>query len=518
MLRVSNNNKCGCDDSVTKLKFDIILVGSGLSALYTCYNLVKKKPYLRICVLEREDYLGGKICTNREGCDFGPMRFFPSIHPRFEKLVKKLNVPVYPVNLYTGDMILRGQKYEISEPVEKTSEKYHLTTKDNIMTDEFGGEFANAIHLDVLNSKTNKFSKLKKAYRDVLLNRKNELSETLRPPEYRENLVKELSNINYRNEITCENANKDDKLAMSEDLYNYFTDTNSYSDIWSEDICFAEGLLLSNSTQGVTDQYFVRNGMQTVVSKLVAEIQNICSNVYFILNSNVVLIKKDKEKTAVSFINTKSNKESEAVCDHLFLCYGYEIFDRIPIYINNSISRYNSIRDFYNQNISKISLFKIFLHFKTPFWGSLRGKTILSSNLNQLYFYSQNVLLFYMVGEDADIYRGYFSKAHQHEFVRFDSLSDDISDIIIQRLNLITFPNYTNTKDLKIPDKICWKYWEYGSGLWNTNSQRKNSDYSKMMFPFGKKAQIAYLNCDISFNHGWMEGCLEIVDKYFQIY
>jgi len=46
------------------MSFDIIVIGGGIAGLYTTYNLLKKNPYLNIALIEKENYLGGRIYTD----------------------------------------------------------------------------------------------------------------------------------------------------------------------------------------------------------------------------------------------------------------------------------------------------------------------------------------------------------------------------------------------------------------------------------------------------------------------
>jgi monoamine oxidase len=43
--------------------YDIIIIGCGISGLNTAYQLLSKKPYLKILLLEKNNYLGGRIKT-----------------------------------------------------------------------------------------------------------------------------------------------------------------------------------------------------------------------------------------------------------------------------------------------------------------------------------------------------------------------------------------------------------------------------------------------------------------------
>lgn len=45
--------------------YDIIIIGSGISGLNTAYKLLKEKKDLKILILEKNDYIGGRIKTER---------------------------------------------------------------------------------------------------------------------------------------------------------------------------------------------------------------------------------------------------------------------------------------------------------------------------------------------------------------------------------------------------------------------------------------------------------------------
>ena len=46
--------------------YDIIIIGGGISGIYTMYNLKKKYPKLKVLLLEKEDRFGGRIYTHFE--------------------------------------------------------------------------------------------------------------------------------------------------------------------------------------------------------------------------------------------------------------------------------------------------------------------------------------------------------------------------------------------------------------------------------------------------------------------
>lgn len=204
----------------------------------------------------------------------------------------------------------------------------------------------------------------------------------------------------------------------------------------------------------------------------------------------------------VYFGDVQKNVIHRLETSKIFLCFPFGVFETVPIYENKCLSSYLKIQNIYKQHLANSSVLRIFVQVSDPFWGKLRGKTILSSIFNQLYFYSQDSLLLYLVGEDADIYQAYFGAGFQKDFMNFDSLSQKLKKLLAARLHSLT--KYYTTQNV-VPSKICWRYWPNGSVFWITNRNRTTDVYQQLMYPLGKDSDIVYLNCDISFNHGWLE-------------
>lgn len=83
--------------------YDVIIIGGGISGLYTAYNLLKKhktknnKNNLKLLLVESNDYLGGRIYTNEEhNYEAGAARFHDK-QKRMIKLIKELNLEEHMV-------------------------------------------------------------------------------------------------------------------------------------------------------------------------------------------------------------------------------------------------------------------------------------------------------------------------------------------------------------------------------------------------------------------------------------
>ena len=82
------------------MQLDTVIIGGGITGLYTCYQLLKQKgPGHKIALFEKSERFGGRIETiEMDGflAEFGPMRF--------EKKRSTASYEPYP-GIKTGNML-----------------------------------------------------------------------------------------------------------------------------------------------------------------------------------------------------------------------------------------------------------------------------------------------------------------------------------------------------------------------------------------------------------------------------
>jgi monoamine oxidase len=75
--------------------YDTIVVGGGIAGLYTAYSLLKRTPDMRLVILEKRGYLGGRVYTyHGDGAmvvEAGAGRF-SNHHKRLRKLIRELHL------------------------------------------------------------------------------------------------------------------------------------------------------------------------------------------------------------------------------------------------------------------------------------------------------------------------------------------------------------------------------------------------------------------------------------------
>jgi len=168
------------------MDYDIIIVGSGISGLYTTYKLLKKNKNLKILIIEKNNYNGGRIKTYKKNINNIKYQFeegagrFNTNHHLFLKLLKTLNLSneiiklnvntiFIPSTNYDKKMLNKNCFYYINKVIKKsknvsysTLQKYNfeeyakkiLNKKQwKLVTDSYGyyGELINMNAFDAIN-------------------------------------------------------------------------------------------------------------------------------------------------------------------------------------------------------------------------------------------------------------------------------------------------------------------------------------------------------------------------------
>ena len=85
--------------------YDTIIIGGGIGGLYSAYKLLKKNNKLNILLLEKNNYLGGRIKTFRKNINNHDYQFeegagrFNNFHKLLFKLLKELNLDKYIIKI-----------------------------------------------------------------------------------------------------------------------------------------------------------------------------------------------------------------------------------------------------------------------------------------------------------------------------------------------------------------------------------------------------------------------------------
>jgi len=109
-----------------KMVYDFIIVGMGITGIYTAYKLNQAYPNRKILCIESSKRYGGRIRTkhlNKIPIDMGAFRYSPSSHLEVEKLVQQFSILTQPLDIErettphfkVDDAIAAAQSIPISE-------------------------------------------------------------------------------------------------------------------------------------------------------------------------------------------------------------------------------------------------------------------------------------------------------------------------------------------------------------------------------------------------------------------
>lgn len=446
-------------------KYEIILVGAGVSNAYLSYLLKQKYPKLKILVIEKTNRVGGRTLSMESDGDLatddyvkdelGAMRLFKvdEMKPLID-LIEKLGLTLQPVGLDESQNFFyyQDKKYLKSEfklPNGDSVSKFQKDTLNNFRAD-----------YEERNQKT--FT-TEDAYDDEFL-RNHSLSQYYKKYNH---------------------ATTDEILQI----------INAYSgyDFYPNDVqaCVSIANFLDS-----TDQYYVKEGIDQIAKRLFEK-----ANVEFMLNTEVRKITKEHDYKIVNTVDANGNVKK---FKSKFISLSGST-SQVQSIISNEIISENRI------NMCKYSkgipLFKAFLQFseENKWWGEntnfKEGKTTTDLDIRQLHYYDYEDILIY----NSSIY------------------ATKLNNLF--RTNLKTATNKVLSDIRKIhgdniPDPeskfTLYKYWPEGSHKWKIGADILEFE-KEILNGIKDNSNIFIVGDAFSRYQGWIIGAFGTANKVFDL-
>lgn len=496
------------DTSVTPDEtIDYVIVGAGITGAYLARRLSVSFPDKKILVLEKEAHIGGRLHSNTEAnnaqatfaAEFGGMRLFPSIHPRVAHLLNLLGLTTMEVPYVSDTGVHYGRSHVFNN-------NNLFPTTDNVyfVDDNEKGKDVNTLITDNIENIIN-------AYKPSFTNnfdlstRRDLFQSSLSMRDFKETVV------NGTNKISNEN-------------WIRFCEISGYPGLFNSPMSFVCGAaeLLSLSNQN-SSQHCVVNGYQQAPQQLLQTFsatsyneivdKNMGSNRNILYSASLSKFEINQDKTVRLQLADESNNIYQIDTKNLYICTPANSISTILGFPTNFTEQ------IHNQLVP-LPLFKIFLYYDTNWWTSLgisSGRSTTDLNINQLWFYSNNLLLTYAIGDNATYWANKLPYAQQMNFI--DVNSSNLGALIAE---LIT--NYSKMFPtagvIPTPTKFAWAYWNNGCSVWsafdlnNFDKTPKTDIQRELLYPLPQNDNVCYLNNDISLNQGWVEGSIELVDDF----
>lgn len=487
-------------------EIDMVVIGGGITGTYLARRLTRQFPLSKILLIEKSDRIGGKLLSSYLGpgensygtaLEYGGMRIFPSIQPRITKLIdlldlKKVEVPYsVPKNLFSG----RSRTFTNNELFPKTEEVYFVDESEK-----------NEVVFNTINN--NIYAKFQEYSVDP-------------SPLYEPRVIAfknpGLSGLCFHSEVTK------GVTPISTENYRRYADITGYTSLFFGSGNYA-ALAYENISLNSFDatQYFVKGGYQQVPIGCVDTFTSISlsnlKNKRNIANSSILM-----NTELLNFTRTSDNKVQLTVSNgsENVTFKSKKLFVTVPIDKLNSIGGFPS--GYYNKFeplLRKLPLFKIFMQYDQSWWDSdnfnfSTGRNTTEMPINQVWFYNENTLMVYAVGQDAEFWGPQLTSLEQVGLIDVSSPYPSFLSYLMSFVKTV-FKDYI---DVPFPNRIGWKYWTTGGCFWN-NLDVDFPDKSiydietEMINVFGEAGNVNYISNDISLNQGWTEGSIEIVDQF----
>lgn len=505
---------------------DNFVIGAGIGGTYLSSRLINAFPNKSLLLVDKlNDYGGLQTSSKIQGTniyiDLGPIRFYPSIHPRISNLVEKLNIPIieYLPNSDGQVYYLRGKKFNNDSNIFTNSEEVYnidnyeknenpFDTLTNNIQDILNNEFGENIDLSLLENRINLFKNKKLS---------NSVFQTL-----------------SQQELSQENWNRIQDMLGYNDLLsvkiNFITDALEFVSLSSKN---AIQYRLENGYSSLTKEIAIKNKLNKIffndlnkldfnIHKYNTLFNSAVSNVTY---SNIL----KKWIIKICNVNVNSPEDISYSTNNYKTIYADTIYSTIPLlYLKNIHNFSNEYLNICENSFVNFQIMRIYIRFEGDNdWLSQRnigfGKSITTLNGAQLIHYANNILMFYAFNTQGSKLFGLLPDNIQ---IQKDMITPDniIHGPLIDECRIIISKTYDiNDSDIPNINGIAYASWIHpircfsGRNLQNLKNESLYDTLMKIMFPYGMNGKFYILENNTSFNAAWCEGSLEIVDFFFNL-
>jgi monoamine oxidase len=458
--------------------YDVVILGGGIGGIYTVYKLNRCSPHLKILLLEKENYLGGRVFTVHQGdvvAEAGAGRFGDN-HRYFMALLKELklmrnliengtDVAYAPANYGSGAVF--NSVNDAARFTEKTGCASPVSLVNNVLTLALGkstlpnaGLVARVVAASKFESKTYLQNQSFETYAKKVL--------TLREVEF----IKE--SFGYYSELVVMNAYDATQLMVVLSPQNTF--------------------------------YSLKGGLSHVIDRMVADMES---------NPNVRILLQHAAKKIIP-VGDEPHK-FEIVCTHkerTIHYLGKKCVCALPKQALLTLSIFNPIKKLLHA-VEYGKLCRIYCKFDVnkstgKVWFHGLPKLTTNNHLRMVIPYNEStgvIMLSYTDNKFADYWQQLYASADNHkEGIRRvnKKLIQQIGEVIGPEIT-VPMPKYT---------RIC--YWKHGVGYWGVGSDSATVA-QKMIRPF---PEMDLFVCGENYSEKWqqwMEGALETSERVLRL-
>lgn len=481
------------------MNFNTIIIGGGISGLYSAYKILKKNPYTTIAIIEKENYLGGRIYTDTSDgmtIEAGAGRLSGS-HINLMNLIQELGLKSKLVKISSQAVYVpAGQPLNNIQLYNSILDSNQLIR--NISRSESG--VVGIPEFDLLKY-TNAIPDLPKmiypaiqSAEDIILGNTNIpnaglliriiLASKFESREY-------LSSMSFENYAKTILSNTEvEFIKQSFGFYSELVIMNAH-----------DAIVLMQNLSPSNQFYSLAGGLSQIIHRLVSFIERNSHNVRIFMKKMVNDIKWDSSESRF-IIKGKGAKggEFELTCDKC-----------ICAVTTQTLQKWRIMKPYYNM-LSKIKcspLCRIYCKFDT---GGVGGGGVWFKNLAKMTTNNElRMILPYdvkngviMISYTDNKYAEYWLDLKNKHGIR--GVNRRLVELIKETLGIdIPYP---------IKTKIC--YWNCGVGYWGVGAN-SNKISQAIIKPFDFDLYVCGENFSEK-NQQWMEGALDTSNRVLEFF
>ncbi len=497
---------------------DNLIIGAGICGTYLASRQSILTPNQTILMVDKMYDYGGNMINyhipdTNITLEYGPIRFYKSIHLRTAYLAKKYNLALteyIPIN--------RGQLFCLRDKIFTQDNVFpNSDTVYNIRPDEIGVN-----PFEILDYNLKKY--IKNLDNIYLFDKRIELYKDVF-----------LSSVTFKDLA---------QGSLSEENWQRINDMIGYDDLFTLRGSFLplalENLILTNKS---TVQYRFTNGFNTLPTTIANEngfkIFNYddfnhksfeCNKKITLFNTSILSIERDnslnKWKVTIGKVKVNTPEKINYTPVDIKIIYVEKIYSTIPVQYLLPIHNFQN----YYQNLivnqfQNVSLSRFYLMFEEDWMFKNNigfGKTISTLDGGQFIHYDYKVLQIYAADALASKFIGLLPPGGQiqRELISPNETNQELIDALLDSIKLTYGIN-----DLPKVVGISYCVWKSCAKIL-VNRNMQTCEFSSLyntiidfMYPYGMQGNFYVVENAVSFNNGWTEGSLEIVDLLFnQLY
>ena len=472
--------------------YDIIIIGAGISGIYTAYKLSRNYPHLKIIILEKSNYLGGRIYTYTDKfmhVEAGAGRF-SNKHTLLLKLIEDLGLKSKikkttktGITYIPSDYSSLLEYKEYTESFKNTQvfrankiKRYSDVLKNTPPTEENIENIFNNELIDEYKMSTD-MPDIKKILLKVLHVSKMEKREQLQ----KQNFIDYAGNVLHKTEIQ-----------LIKDFFGYYSELivmNAYDciklieQLYTDDIQFC----------------YLNGGLSQIVEKMLDSLEK-NKNVKIFKNhdvSSIIPIESEKNQGEIN-IEVHFSGKNKIILGRKCVC-------ALPKQELEKMELFRPIRPLLRK-IKCGSLCRIYTQFDRDRNGELWFDKLTKFTTNNMlrmvipYDYTNGTI---MISYSDNRFAEYWNRLYSNKGIT--EVNRKIHELLIDMFSgtdlVIPFPKHTQVF-----------YWECGVGYWGVNAN-SNEISESLIQPFEIDEIFICGEHYSEHNQQWMEGALDTAEK-----